>query len=291
MEEEANQYVHEVLGRLEENLLEALKVVHRSKEKYRTDGEEDGPVEKTTIRSCGEEMGKGVEKEIGKITIAIDGPAGSGKSTVAKRVAAALGILYLDTGAMYRAVTLKALRAGLPLDDEAALTKLAASTVLEFKQTTDGAYHLFMDGEDVSAEIRMAPVTKAVSAVSAVPGVREVLVKQQQRIGRQGGVVMDGRDIGTVVLPQADLKIFLTASLGERAHRRWLELCTKGCTVTKDEVEEDLKRRDAFDAGRAVAPLKPAADSVTLDTTALSIEEVVERILELSSSFCSEQEG
>jgi cytidylate kinase len=250
-----------------------------------------GPWRKTTIRSCGEEMGKCVEKKFGKITIAIDGPAGSGKSTVAKRVAAALGILYLDTGAMYRAVTLKALRAGLPLDDEAALTKLAASTVLEFKQTTDGAYHLFMDGEDVSAEIRMAPVTKAVSAVSAVPGVREVLVKQQQRIGRQGGVVMDGRDIGTVVLPEADLKIFLTASLGERAHRRWLELCTKGCTVTKDEVEEDLKRRDAFDAGRAVAPLKPAADSVTLDTTALSIEEVVERILKLSSSFCSEQEG
>lgn len=237
-------------------------------------------------------MVKQQPKEIGKITIAIDGPAGSGKSTVAKRVADALGILYLDTGAMYRAVTLKALRAGLALDDEAALAKLAAATALEFKQIADGSYHLFMDGEDVSAQIRTAPVTKAVSAVSAVAGVREVLVKQQQRIGRQGGVVMDGRDIGTVVLPHADLKIFLTASLRERAYRRWLELQAKGDTVTIDEVEEDLKRRDAFDSGRSVAPLRPAPDSVTLDTTALSIEEVVERILALaSSSFCTMQEG
>lgn len=242
-------------------------------------------------RSCGEEMGNNFPKERAKITIAIDGPAGSGKSTVAKRVADALGILYLDTGAMYRAITLKALRAGLSLADEEGLAKLAAATVLEFKQTTDGAYRLYMDGEDVSQEIRTTPVTQAVSAVSAVAGVREVLVKQQQRIGQRGGVVMDGRDIGTVVLPQADLKIFLTASLAERAQRRWLELKAKGCTVGKEEVEEDLKRRDAFDAGRPVAPLKPAVDSVTLDTTALSIEEVVARILALSSSFFSEREG
>ncbi|NLM36897.1 MAG: (d)CMP kinase [Firmicutes bacterium] len=228
----------------------------------------------------------------GQITIAIDGPAGSGKSTVAKRVADSLGILYLDTGAMYRAVTLKALRAGLALDDEAALAKLAASTVLEFKQTADGVYHLFMDGEDVSAQIRTAPVTKAVSPVSAVAGVRQVLVKQQQRIGRQGGVVMDGRDIGTVVLPHADLKIFLTASISERARRRWLELQAKGDTISIEEVKEDLKRRDAYDSGRAVAPLRPAPDSVILDTTALSIEEVVARILALaSSSFCAMQEG
>ena len=210
---------------------------------------------------------------------------------MAKRVAAALGILYLDTGAMYRAVTLKALRAGLSLTDEVALAELAAATVLEFKQTADGTYHLFMDGEDVSTEIRSVPVTQAVSAVSAVPGVRAVLVQQQQRIGRQGGVVMDGRDIGTVVLPQADLKIFLTASLAERAHRRWRELRAKGCLVTKEEVEEDLERRDAFDAGRPVAPLKPAADSIILDTTALTIEEVVAKILALSSSFWAKQEG
>jgi cytidylate kinase len=216
-----------------------------------------------------------------RITIAIDGPAGSGKSTVAKLVADALGILYLDTGAMYRAITLKALRAGIVLTQEEALTNLAAQTVLEFKQTDDGGYHLFMDGEDVSEQIRSDQVTKKVSVVAAVAGVRAVLVKQQQIIGHLGGVVMDGRDIGTVVLPQADLKIFLIASLEERAQRRWLELQAKGAAVTKHEIQEDLKQRDAFDSGRPVAPMRPAADSVTIDSSRLSIQEVVARILSL----------
>lgn len=216
-----------------------------------------------------------------RITIAIDGPAGSGKSTVAKLVADALGILYLDTGAMYRAITLKALRAGIVLTQEEALTNLAAQTVLEFKQTADGGYHLFMDGEDVSEQIRSDQVTKKVSVVAAVAGVRAVLVKQQQIIGHLGGVVMDGRDIGTVVLPQADLKIFLIASLEERAQRRWLELQAKGAAVTKHEIQEDLKQRDAFDSGRPIAPMRPSADSVTIDSSGLSIQEVVARILSL----------
>ncbi|NLY90167.1 MAG: (d)CMP kinase [Firmicutes bacterium] len=225
-----------------------------------------------------------------KITIAIDGPAGSGKSTVAKRVAEALGLLYLDTGAMYRAVTLKALQAGISPTDGEKLAALAAETDLSFVRAVDGTYHLFMDGQDVSGEIRSAPVTMNVSAVSAIPKVREVLVKQQQAIARPGGVVMDGRDIGTVVLPQADLKIFLTASLEERARRRWLELKANGFSGTQEEIAVDLERRDAFDAGRAVSPLKPAPDSIIIDTSMLGIEEVVGRILTLASSFFSRQE-
>jgi len=225
-----------------------------------------------------------------KITIAIDGPAGSGKSTVAKRVAEILGLLYLDTGAMYRAVTLKALRAGIDPADGETLAALAAGTELAFVRREDGSYHLFMDGQDVSTEIRSSEVTQHVSAVSAVPAVRTVLVKQQQMIARPGGVVMDGRDIGTVVLPHADLKIFLTASLEERARRRWLELTEKGFTGTREEIAADLQRRDAYDAGRPVAPLKPAPDSIIIDTSNLGIEEVVERILALASSSRPGQE-
>ena len=191
---------------------------------------------------------------------------------------------------MYRAVTLKALRAGISPADGEKLAALAAETNLAFSRTDDGAYHLLMDGQDVSLEIRSAPVTKNVSAVSAVPKVREVLVKQQQRIARQGGVVMDGRDIGTVVLPQADLKIFLTASLEERARRRWLELKAQGFSGTQEEVAADLKRRDAYDAGRAVAPLKPAPDSIIIDTSTLGIEEVVAKILTLASSFSGQED-
>ncbi|NLW56452.1 MAG: (d)CMP kinase [Firmicutes bacterium] len=220
-----------------------------------------------------------------KITIAIDGPAGSGKSTVAKRVAEELGILYLDTGAMYRAITLKALRSELSLDNQEELTRLAGQVELDFQRMPDGSHHLLMDSEDVSEEIRSLPVSQKVSIVAAVPGVRAQLVKQQREIGARGGVVMDGRDIGTVVLPQADLKIFLTASLEERTQRRWLELTAKGVNVTPEEIKEELIRRDALDSGREVAPLRPAVDSVTIDTSNLSIEQVVERILALSSSL------
>lgn len=220
-----------------------------------------------------------------KIVIAIDGPAGSGKSTVAKRVADELGILYLDTGAMYRAITLKALRCELPLDNHQELTRMARQVKFNFKQKPDGFYHLFMDGEDVSAEIRSLSVSKNVSIVAAVSGVRAEMVKRQKEISAQGGVVMDGRDIGTVVLPQADLKIFLTASLEERTNRRWLELTTKGLDIAKEKIKEDLIRRDTIDSSREVAPLRPAVDSVTIDTSKMSIEQVVDRVLELSSNL------
>jgi cytidylate kinase len=210
-----------------------------------------------------------------KISIAVDGPAGSGKSTVARIIAAELGLLYIDTGAMYRGITLKALRQGISLYDEKALGRLARETELEFKEMPDGSHHLFMDGEDVSEEIRSMPVNDGVSLVAAVKDVRTALVEKQQEMGARGGVVMDGRDIGTVVLPQAEWKFFLTASTLERARRRWRELKTKGLDVSLAEIEANITRRDEIDSTRKVNPLRPAADAIHLDTTEMSIEEVV----------------
>lgn len=217
-----------------------------------------------------------------RVLIAIDGPAGSGKSTVARRVAKILGILYLDTGAMYRAVTLKAIQDNIPFDDQERLTVLANQVDLKFTQMPDGTYHLFMNGENINEEIRSFAVTNNVSVVSSVPGVREALVQRQREIGAKSGVVMDGRDIGTVVLPNADLKIFLTASLEERAQRRWLELKAKGIKVSKEKIKEDLKERDDFDSNREISPLRPASDSIIIDTTGISIEQVTEKIVNLS---------
>lgn len=218
-----------------------------------------------------------------KISIAIDGPAGSGKSTVAKLLAEALGLLYIDTGAMYRAVTLKALRNKVPLGDEEALTDLAAHTRLEFKKMPDHTYHLFMDGEDVNEEIRSLTVSQGVSQVSAVKGVRKAMVERQKLMGTGGNVVMDGRDIGTVVLPQADLKIFLTASIKERARRRWIELAAKGVKASLEEIESGLRQRDEIDSTRETDPLRPAPDSIILDTTERNIDQVVEEILKLAA--------
>jgi cytidylate kinase len=217
-----------------------------------------------------------------RVLIAIDGPAGSGKSTVARRVAKILGILYLDTGAMYRAVTLKAIQDNIPFDDQERLTVLANQVDLKFTQMPDGTYHLFMNGENINEEIRSFAVTNNVSVVSSVPGVREALVQRQREIGAKSGVVMDGRDIGTVVLPNADLKIFLTASLEKRAQRRWLELKAKGIKVSKEKIKEDLKERDDFDSNREISPLRPASDSIIIDTTGISIEQVTEKIVNLS---------
>jgi len=213
-----------------------------------------------------------------KISIAIDGPAGSGKSTVARRVAGELGLLYVDTGAMYRAITLKALRNNISFYDEEALGELAEKTRLDFLLTADGSYHIIMDKEDVNEDIRSMEVNEGVSFVATVKKVREVLVKRQREFGARGGVVMEGRDIGLVVLPQAEWKFFLTASLPERARRRRDELQGKGLAVSLPEVEANLRRRDEIDSKRKVNPLRPAADAVHLDTTALSIEEVVDEI-------------
>ncbi len=223
-------------------------------------------------------MGKG-------ISIALDGPAGSGKSTVARTVAVKLGYQYIDTGAMYRAITLKALKNQIPIDDESRLTELAANTVIRFKYIGTGdqpQLRVIMDGVDVSEEIRSLEVTNNVSAVSAVAGVRKALVKLQRGMAEEGGVVMDGRDIGTVVLPNAELKIFLTASVEERSKRRWLELKTKGVEVPLEELEQQIRKRDEFDSNRAVDPLRQAEDAILLDTTHLSIDEVTDRIVALA---------
>ena len=212
------------------------------------------------------------------IQVAIDGPAGSGKSTVARLVAQRLGYLYIDTGAMYRALTLKAMRLGLPLDDEKEVLTLLVRTRLELLpgETT----RVLLDGEDVSAAIRLPDVNRGVSKVAALGKVRHQLVELQRELAK-GDVVMDGRDIGTVVLPEAKVKVFLTASISERAKRRALELKARGIEVSQEQAEQDLAWRDQLDEGREVGPLKQAPDAYLLDTTELTIPQVVERILSL----------
>lgn len=217
--------------------------------------------------------------QTGRLTIAIDGPAGAGKSTVARAVAQRLGYLYIDTGAMYRALTLKALRHGLAGEDTAGLGALAAATVISLEQRPDGV-RVLLDGEDVTQAIRDPEVTHHVSAVSAVAAVRERLVEFQREVARGGGVVMDGRDIGSHVLPEADRKFFVTASLAERADRRRRELATAGHAVSPAELEAEIARRDHLDSTRAVSPLVRVPDAVLIDTTGLTVDEVVNRILE-----------
>ncbi|MBK8727349.1 MAG: (d)CMP kinase [Holophagaceae bacterium] len=208
--------------------------------------------------------------------IALDGPSGAGKSSAAKRVAEALGWAYLDTGAMFRATALAILRAGASLEDEAALGRVLATLNLEQVGTS-----IYLNGEDVSDAIRTPEITKFVTPVSQDPRVRKVLLEQQRAIGAKGGFVVDGRDIGTVVFPGAGLKIYLTASVEARAERRFLEQQAKGMTMTLAEVAADIARRDHADSTRAEAPLRRAEDAVELDSSGLTLAEVVARIVEL----------
>jgi len=222
-----------------------------------------------------------------KLTIAIDGPAGSGKSTVARRVAAMLGYVYLDSGAMYRAVALKALERKIPLEDEAELIELARATHIELKAPTAEQEaaglknRVFLDGREVTTEIRTGDVAQAASRLATIAGVREVLVAEQQKAGEGGGVVMEGRDIGTVVFPQAELKIFLEASVEARAQRRWMEHQEKGETLAVEEVLEEVHERDKRDRERKVSPLVRAKDAVLVDDTAMGIEETARLIVML----------
>src|SRR5271168_3930983 len=223
-----------------------------------------------------------------KLTIAIDGPAGSGKSSLAKRVAQILGYLYLDSGAMYRALALKALRSGIAMEDFSALEALALGTHIELKPPTSeqesaGSKNcVFLDGEDVTQEIRTAEVAQSASRLATIAGVREILVAEQQRAGAGGGVVMEGRDIGTVVFPRAELKIFLEAAPEVRAERRWKEHQEKGEAMTLSEVLEEVRARDKRDRERKVSPLMRAADAVLVDNTAMDVEETARLVVMLA---------
>ncbi|MCD6520594.1 MAG: (d)CMP kinase [Anaerolineae bacterium] len=216
-----------------------------------------------------------------KITVAIDGPAASGKSTVAGILAERLGYLYFDTGVMYRAVTWAALARGIPIEDERAITRLAEELRIEVLPPTvdDGRqYTVLADGQDITWKIREAQVNRYVSPVSAYKGVRRALTLQQRRIGAPGGVIMVGRDIGTVVLPEAQVKIYLDASLEERTRRRYLEYRQRGILRPFREVKEELVQRDRIDSTREMAPLRPAEDAVIVDSTCVPIDKVVRRI-------------
>jgi cytidylate kinase len=214
-------------------------------------------------------------------TIAIDGPAASGKTTVGRALAERLGYLLFDTGVMYRAATLAALRAGLDPANEGEVTAVAETVTIDVRppDESDGRlYTVLLDGEDVTWAIRAAEVDANVSQVSAYRGVREAMTRQQRRIGERGRVVMLGRDIGTVVLPEAGVKIYLDATPEERAWRRWRELRARGGDESYEEILEAMRRRDRIDSTRELAPLRPAADAIVIDTTEMDLPSVVQAV-------------
>lgn len=209
------------------------------------------------------------------LVIAIDGPSGAGKSTAGRIVAQRLGYTFLDTGAMYRALALKALRTRTPVDDERALAALADGTRIDL--VPDGS--VLVDGSDVTAALRTREVSTAASQVSVHPAVRRILVARQQEMGRRGGVVMDGRDIGTAVFPDADLKFYVDADPAKRAVRRRQELAEAGIDADLESIEREIRERDHSDSTRADSPLTRVAGAIHVDTTSISLEEVVERML------------
>jgi cytidylate kinase len=212
------------------------------------------------------------------ISIALDGPAGAGKSTVAKGAAKELGYIYVDTGALYRTVGLKFIREGYDTTLDCDIDSILKTIEVNIK-FIDGTQHVFLNGEDVSEAIRTPEASMMASAVSAKPPVRAFLLEMQRKLARENNVLMDGRDIGTVVLPNATLKFFVTASVEERANRRYKELKEKGASVTYEEVYKDIETRDYNDSHREIAPLKPAEDSIMFDTTGYTLEQSVERLI------------
>lgn len=214
-----------------------------------------------------------------KLVIAIDGPAGAGKSTIAKILSEKLGYVYIDTGAMYRAVSWAVLKSGKDVTEE---NILAVARDIEVRlENTDSGLHVFADGNDITNEIRTPEVTKIVSMVAMLAPVREKMVHLQRKMAEKGAVVMDGRDIASHVLPNADLKIFLTASIEERASRRYKEMAAKGFDVELSELQKDIAARDKADSERKVSPLVKVPEAVLVDTTGMTIDEVVEKILDM----------
>ena len=216
--------------------------------------------------------------------IAIDGPAGAGKSTIAKKVADSLGYVYIDTGAMYRDFTYELLTSSISLSDIEEITKVLEKTNIEFKNN-----EIFLNNLNVTNEIRSKNVTANVSAVSAIPQVREKLVNLQRKIASESNSILDGRDIGTVVFPNAELKIFLTASVKIRALRRYNELIAKDKNIDINEIEAEIEKRDKLDSSRETSPLIKAADAIEIDTSDLSIDEVANTILKLAEEICENE--
>lgn len=219
-----------------------------------------------------------------RAVIAIDGPAAAGKSTIARKVAQQLGYTYIDTGAMYRAVTLQALKEGVSLREEEQLQQLLQRMTLRL-QPEENMQRVFIDDEDVTESLRSSEVTNAVSTVAQYSKVREIMVEKQQKLAAQGGVVMDGRDIGTEVLPDADIKIFMTASVEERAERRYLENQSRGIHTSLEELQKEIAERDAQDMNRDVSPLRQAKDALLIDTTGQSIEQITEKIVQMTKGL------
>ncbi len=214
------------------------------------------------------------------LVIAIDGPSGAGKSTLTRLLAQRLGYIHIDTGAMYRTLALAVSRSGLPLDDEAAVAALCGGIEIRFRRD-DGGYRVIANGEDVSLAIRTPEISMLTSQISAQGGVREILLKLQHEMGREGGVILEGRDIGTVVFPDAEVKFFLSATPLERGQRRFLELRDKGVQATLEDTVAAVVQRDEQDAARELAPLKKAPDAVEIDSTGITIEEVLSRMEQL----------
>lgn len=217
------------------------------------------------------------------ISIAIDGPSGAGKSTISRKAAEKFGFIYVDTGAIYRTIGLATKIRGVSLDDTAAVIELLPTLEIELKYNDAGEQHMYLDGNDVSRDIRLPEVSMLASKVSAIPEVRAFLVDMQRGMAEKYDVIMDGRDIGTVILPNADLKIFLTADVRDRAHRRYEEQCAKGMEKPFDEVLAEMEKRDEQDTQRAAAPLKAADDAVLLDTSGNTLEESIDEVCRLIS--------